>query len=89
MTISQDDLSTIDDLLGGAVPAAEAGAELRRRLPHLSLTRCDASDMTEDPYKAFPDFDLHLISAVDHCVSYVTEPARATGIVLARKAATP
>jgi hypothetical protein len=52
------------------------------------LTRCDASDVAETPFRAYPGFDVHLLDAADHCVQITTDPARATGIVLAKRSAT-
>ncbi|MDO9708904.1 DUF6129 family protein [Paracraurococcus lichenis] len=87
MSISETDLAAIEALLAPPGAAPGAAAALRQRLPHLSLTRCDASDMAEAPFRVFPDYDLHLVSAADHCVQVTTDPAAATGLVLARRAA--
>ena len=45
MAISTDDLTEIDQVLTGPNADAQAFAELRRRCPHLSWTKCDASDV--------------------------------------------
>ncbi len=58
-------------------------ATLRGRFPHLSWTRCDASDVTETPFRSYSRFDVHLLDSADHCVQITTDPACATGIVLA------
>ncbi|WFU14724.1 DUF6129 family protein [Bradyrhizobium sp. CB3481] len=60
-------------------------AELRRRFPQLACTCCDASDMTEPPFRSYPLFDLYLIDGSAHCVQITADPARATGIVLAER----
>lgn len=87
MSISEADLAAIEALLAPAGAAPGAAAALRQRLPHLSLTRCDASDMTDAPFRVFPDYELHLVSAADHCVQVTADPASATGLILARRAA--
>ncbi|WP_375161825.1 hypothetical protein [Bradyrhizobium sp. RDT46] len=49
--------------------------------------RCDASDVTETPYRSCGAFDLHLLDSADHCAQITNDPARATGIVLVSRAA--
>lgn len=80
MAISEQDLSGIETLL-----AADQGvAEFRRRFPGLSLTRCDASDMSgQAPFRRHPKFDLYLVDGRDHCWQITPDPARATGVVVA------
>ncbi|MBB6254463.1 hypothetical protein [Nitrospirillum iridis] len=86
MVVSTEDLGLIDGLL--ARPVADEGvfADLRVLLPHLSWTRCDASDVVEAPFRSYPSFDLHLLDGRDHCVHLTPDPACATGVVLARRA---
>lgn len=86
MTITDQDLAEIEQLLsGGAVDAVLAG-EFRRRFPGLSLTRCRDSDIdTEAPYRRYPGFDLHLVDRSRHCWRMTDDPACATGIVLAAR----
>jgi hypothetical protein len=88
MALNADELTEIEKVLLAPDAGAQAFAELRRRFPHLSLTRCDASDVAETPFRAYPGFDVHLLDAADHCVQITTDPARATGIVLAKRSAT-
>lgn len=83
--ISAEDLARIGDLL-----AAPAGgnplAGFRTDFPGLSLTRCDASDMSgEMPYREYPSFDLYLVDGSDHCWRLTADPAAATGIVVAAR----
>jgi hypothetical protein len=87
MAVKQDELQEIGAML--SAPDAEAGVFglLRARFPHLSWTRCDASDVAEAPFRTHGVFDLHLLDAADHCVQITNEPERATGVVLARRAA--
>ncbi|HUB64867.1 MAG TPA: hypothetical protein VL996_10580 [Methylocella sp.] len=87
MSLSEDDLKQIDEVL--VAPNAESYpfGELRRRFPHLSWTRCDASDVTETPFRVYEHFDIHLLNSTDHCAQITTDPARATGIILASRSA--
>ncbi|MEA1651202.1 hypothetical protein UAJ10_19515 [Nitrospirillum sp. BR 11164] len=85
MVVSTEDLGLIDGLLDMPAPADGVFADLRRHLPHLSWTRCDATDVAEEPFRRYPRFDLHLLDASDHCVRLTPDPAHATGVVLARR----
>lgn len=87
MAVSDTDLSEIEKVLTAEDLATPAFAELRRRFPQLSWTQCDASDVTEDPFRTYPRFDLHLLDTADHCAQITTDPARATGIILAKRSA--
>ncbi|MBR1163258.1 hypothetical protein [Bradyrhizobium elkanii] len=85
MALAAEELIEIERLL--AVDGADTGplVELRRRFPQLACVRCDASDVTDQPFRRFPRFDLHLLDGSDHCVEITADPKRATGIVLARR----
>ena len=89
MALSVDDLTEIDALL--VAPEAEARPfnELRRRLPHLFSKCYDASDVTEEPFRVYEQFEIHLLDSADHCSHITSDPARATGVVLARRSAVP
>lgn len=89
MALGADELSQIDQVLSAPDNAAGVVAELRRRFPHLAWTRCDASDVSETPFRSYPGFDIHLLDSADHCAQLTLDPARATGIVLAARATTP
>jgi len=78
-------LSEIEKVLTAEELTASAFSELRQRLPKLSWTRCDATDVTEEPFRSFPVYDIHLIDTADHCVVLTTDPSRATGVILAKK----
>jgi len=81
--ISPDDLARIDDLLV-APPAGNPLAEFRTHFPGLSLTRCDAGDMSsEQVFREYPKFKLYLVDGRDHCWHITNDPAAATGIVVA------
>ncbi|MGY4315204.1 DUF6129 family protein [Bradyrhizobium sp. JR3.5] len=85
MALTAEELIEIERLL--AADDAEMGqfVELRRRFPQLAFARCDASDVADQPFRQFSSFDLHLLDGSDHCVQITADPARATGIVLAKR----
>lgn len=83
MALGADELKEIDEVLSSPGVDARVFAELRSRFPHLSWTRCDASDVTEAPFRSYPRFEVHLVDRTDHCVQITADPMRATGVVLA------
>jgi hypothetical protein len=83
MALGPNELLEIDQVLSAPDADARVFAQLRSRFPHLSWTRCDASDVTESPFRTYSRFDVHLVDRSDHCVQITADPARATGIVLA------
>jgi len=89
MAVSTDELTEIDQVLSAPDADPQVFAELRRRFPRLSWTRCDASDVSETPFRSHARFDVHLLDSADHCSQITADPARATGIVLAKRSAAP
>ncbi|RTM14844.1 MAG: hypothetical protein EKK33_04155 [Bradyrhizobiaceae bacterium] len=89
MALAATELTEIERVLASPDATPQAYIELRQKFPHLAWIRCDASDVTETPYRSFGAFDLHLLDSADHCAAITDDPARATGIVLARRAAAP
>lgn len=87
MALDETELIELEQLITAAEGRASLLPELRRRFPHLALVRCDASDVTEPPFRSFPHFDLHLLDRSDHCVQITADPLLAIGIVLAARAA--
>jgi hypothetical protein len=83
MALGPNELLEIDQVLSAPDADARVFAQLRSRFPNLSWTRCDASDVTESPFRSYSRFDVHLVDRSDHCVQITADPARATGIVLA------
>ena len=83
MALGANELLEIDQVLSAPDADARVFAQLRGRFPHLSWTRCDASDVTEEPFRTYSRFEVHLVDRSDHCVQITADPARATGIVLA------
>ncbi len=82
MALAAIELAEIEQVLASS---PQAYLELRQKFPHLAWIRCDASDVTETPYRSFGAFDLHLLDSADHCAAITDDPARATGIVLAKR----
>ena len=85
MALAASELAEIERMLASEM-APQAHLELRQKFPHLAWIRCDASDVTEEPYRSFREFDLHLLDSADHCAQITDDPARATGLVLAKRA---
>ncbi|MBC9876497.1 hypothetical protein G8O24_03935 [Bradyrhizobium sp. INPA01-394B] len=89
MALAAHELIEIEQALAAPDAAPQAFATLRQRFPHLAWIRCDASDVTETPFRSLGAFDLHLLDGADHCAQITDDPARATGIVLAKRAVKP
>lgn len=87
MAVNPEELNEIERMLSTPELGAQAFAELRRRFPHLSWTRCDASDVTEAPFRSYESVDLHLLDSADHCAQITADPACVTGIILAIRSA--
>lgn len=85
MALNEEDLSVIGEMIAAAPADGQVFLALRQRFPQLSWTRCDASDVVEEPFRTLGIYDLHLMDAADHCVQITTDPARATGVVLAKR----
>ncbi len=84
MALSESDLARIDALLATAEAGGIPLPDFRQNFPGLSLTRCDASDMSgETPYREYPKFKLYLVDGRDHCWRITGDFAAATGIVVA------
>lgn len=84
MAFTAPELAELETYLSRAECGPELQALLRRRFPGRSFTRCDDSDMTDTPYRSFERLNLYLVDARDHCVQVTTDPAVATGVVLAQ-----
>lgn len=80
MALSADDISALDTLLGGAEAGKDAVMRVRQRLPGLSLTQCDASDIDhQQPFRDYPRFSVFLVDRSRHCWSITGDATRATG----------
>jgi hypothetical protein len=87
MALTAGDLAEIERVLASSDGGGQVYRELRQKYPHVAWIRCDASDVTEVPFRSFREFDLHLLDSADHCAQITADPARATGIVLAKRVA--
>jgi len=85
MAVSNEELAEIEKILSS--DPSVVLAEMRARFPHLSWTRCDASDVIEEPYRSYDRYDMHLLDGEDHCVQVTSEPSRATGVIIAYREA--
>lgn len=87
MAVNEVELGEIEAVLSTPDAVSGAYAELRQRFPHLSWTRCDAADVVEEPFRSCGVFDIHLIDSRDHCTQITSDPACATGFILAKRSA--
>lgn len=87
MALSETDITEIEKILAAEDAPVPVFAELRRLFPALSWTQCDASDVTEEPFRTVSRFDIHLLDTADHCAHITFDPERATGVILARRSA--
>jgi hypothetical protein len=85
MALTAEELTEIEQVLSGLASDAPVIAEMKGRYPKLSWTRCDASDVVEAPYKSNALYDIHLLNSTDHCSQITSDPAKATGIILAKR----
>jgi hypothetical protein len=85
MALSTEELTEIEQVLSGLAADAPVVAEMKGRFPKLSWTRCDASDVVEAPYRSSAVYDIHLLNSTDHCSQITSDPAKATGVILAKR----
>jgi len=83
MAIKAEELKDIEAMLADA--DASIYATLRQKYPHLAWSRCDASDVDQEPYRSFKVFDVHLFDVSNHCPVVVNDPAAASGMILAAR----
>jgi hypothetical protein len=84
MALNADQLDRIDALFNGSAESAAAVKEFRVQFPGVSVTQCDLSDMgAELPFREYPKVSLFLVDRSDHCWRLTSEPAKASGIVIA------
>ena len=85
MTLSKERLEEITHYLAETELLAIDLSALKARFPHVGWTRCDASDVDEDPFQTVGRFELHLMDGRDHCIKITDRTAEATGIILAER----
>lgn len=84
MALSENHFAALDSILAAGADTAGL-ADFRRRFPALTVTRCDATDIDiETPFREYPGASLFLVDRSDHCWRITSDPARATGILVAR-----
>ena len=84
MGLSAAQLGMIDTYLAADTADAAAVTALRQALAGPTITRCDLGDVDQEtPYRSYPRFTVFLVDASDHCWVITTDPARATGLVVA------
>ena len=84
--ITPDDLVRIDDLLATPATGSNPLTDFRGAFPGLSLTRCDASDMSdEQAFREYPAFNLYLVDGRDHCWHITDDMNIDTGVVVAAR----
>ena len=87
MSVTADVLERLEVLLSPPEAGAPSAADLRRDFAGLSVAYCDVLDVRdEQPYRQYPRFHLYLLDGSAHCWQLTTDPARATGVMLARLA---
>lgn len=84
--ITEDDLVRLEGLLVTPATGTNPLTDFRSRFPGLSLTRCDAADMSdEQAFREYPAFNLYLVDGREHCWQLTDDPNAATGIVVAAR----
>lgn len=83
MALTDEELIQIEAMLAATDADSRAFADLRRRFPEITVTRCDPSDVDgEIPYRVYRRFELYLVDGRDHCWRLCLNPDIATGIVV-------
>ncbi|MGO9037130.1 MAG: hypothetical protein ACLPX1_02970 [Steroidobacteraceae bacterium] len=84
MPFTASEIDRIEALLSGGDTEPDVLTVFRKSFPGRSLTRCQASDISEElPFRRLPKADLYLVDGRNHCWRITTDPASATGVVLA------
>jgi hypothetical protein len=86
MSLSSQQLEVIAGVLRSTTPGSNPVSALRRELDGVSVSRCEADDMSgETPFRRLPAFDVFLIDAASHCRRLVADPLEASGIIVAAR----
>jgi len=84
MPVYGHELAVLEELLQGEGASEVSLGSLRKAVPALSLTRCDARDVDgETPFRSYEHCQLYLVDASEHCWRLTDDPRRATGLVIA------
>lgn len=86
MSLSTQQLEVIAGVLQSTAPGTNPLSALRRELAGVSLSRCEADDMSgETPFRRLPAFDVFLVDAASHCRRLVDDPLEASGVIVAAR----
>lgn len=86
MAVGAQDLERVAGAFCSGEISAAAVADLRRSLPGVSLSLCDAADVdAARRFRSFPGFDLFLVDGRDQGWRLTLEPSEATGLIIARR----
>ena len=62
----------------------DAVTSLRGKWPDIHFTYCSDDDVLgPQPVREFDTFNVYLVDGRDHCLKFTSDPASATGLVLA------
>lgn len=90
MALNAEALEFLRTALAELKSPGELCATLRSRLPGISVTNCDASDMDADTPALETDLcSVYFIDTSEHCVKLTHDPVQATGVVVASKKVMP
>ncbi len=85
--IAPETLSQVAARAGELHLSDDGIAHLRREFAGIHFTLCNEDDIPArlNPALVGEGFDLYLISNAEHCIAFTTDPAAATGIVVAER----
>ncbi len=82
--IEQHVLNQIENALNGSVLDEGVVSGLREKWPKLHFTYCTEDDIhTGSPIVETDTYSLYLVDSSDHCLALTSDPANATGLVIA------
>lgn len=86
MALTQQAIDDIKTLLATGTAGTELVLGLRKILPGMSVTLCNASDVdSETPVLETSGTAIYLIDTSEHCVRLTTLAEAATGLIVAEK----
>lgn len=84
MALAPEQVDAIVGILNSTAAGANPVPAIRAALPGLTVSRCDALDMRgEAVFQKLAGHQLFLVDTRDHCWRIVTDPAQASGVVVA------
>ena len=78
-------LDQIETIISRAGLSDQSVAAIRDAFPDQHFTHCIDDDISAgiEPVRESRDFNLYLINASEHCITFTTSQEAATGLVLA------